>query len=134
MCFKEAAQLDMMALQHGMENEHVIRHVKIHSKRVEKMHNYTRNEWRRCTTTLETSGEDVKRNECKTVGQVWWSAAGSVVGQSLNLIFDYYFSKCFTSSPPVSSVVLNLPRFSSVVLLFFPFVHVSGEAVVGPNS
>ncbi len=33
---------------------------KIHSKRVEKMENYTRNEWRRLKTTLETSGEDVK--------------------------------------------------------------------------
>jgi hypothetical protein len=34
--------------------------VKLHSKRVERMRNYTRNEWRRCKTTLETSGEDVK--------------------------------------------------------------------------
>jgi hypothetical protein len=31
------------------------RRVKLHSKRVEKMWNYTRNEWRRCETTLETS-------------------------------------------------------------------------------
>jgi hypothetical protein len=47
--------------------------VKPHSKRVEKLSNYTRNEWRRCEnkletsgknvkTTLETSGEDVKIN------------------------------------------------------------------------
>ena len=34
--------------------------MKLHSNRVEKMYNYTRNEWRRCETTLETSGEDVK--------------------------------------------------------------------------
>ncbi len=53
-------------------------HLKPHSKRVEKMWNHTRNEWRRCETTLETSGEDEKphskrvekiqfytRNECK---------------------------------------------------------------------
>ncbi len=33
---------------------------KIHSKRVEMMKNHTRSEWRRCKTTLETSGEDVK--------------------------------------------------------------------------
>ncbi len=33
---------------------------KIHSKRVEKITNYTRTEWRRCKTTLEPSGEDVK--------------------------------------------------------------------------
>ena len=32
--------------------------LQVHSKRVEKMHNYTRNEWRRCITTLETSEED----------------------------------------------------------------------------
>jgi hypothetical protein len=32
--------------------------VKIHSKRVEKMWKDTPNEWRRCETTLETSGED----------------------------------------------------------------------------
>ncbi len=35
-------------------------HVKLHSKRVEEMRNYTRNEWRRCETTLETSREDAK--------------------------------------------------------------------------
>jgi hypothetical protein len=27
---------------------------------VEKMYNYTRNRWRRCKTTLGTSGEDAK--------------------------------------------------------------------------
>jgi hypothetical protein len=32
--------------------------VKLHSKRVEKIQNYTRNEWRRWKITLETSGED----------------------------------------------------------------------------
>ncbi len=32
----------------------------LHSKRVEKMWNITRNEWRRWETTLETSGEDEK--------------------------------------------------------------------------
>jgi hypothetical protein len=31
---------------------------KLHSKRVEKMQNYTRNWWRRCETTLQTTGED----------------------------------------------------------------------------
>ncbi len=34
--------------------------VKLHSKRVEKMRNYTRDEWKRCETTLETSGDEVK--------------------------------------------------------------------------
>jgi hypothetical protein len=33
---------------------------KLHSKRLEKMQNYTRKEWRRCKTTLERSGEDAK--------------------------------------------------------------------------
>ncbi len=34
---------------------------KLHTRiRVEKMWKYTRNEWRRCENTLETSGEDVK--------------------------------------------------------------------------
>ena len=32
---------------------------KIHSKRVEKMLNYTRNEWGRCQTTLETSQKEL---------------------------------------------------------------------------
>ncbi len=36
--------------------------VKIHSKRVEKMWIYTRNEWERCQSTLETSGKDVNLN------------------------------------------------------------------------
>ncbi len=31
---------------------------KLHSKQVEKIRNYTRNEWRRVEITLETSGED----------------------------------------------------------------------------
>jgi hypothetical protein len=31
--------------------------------------NYTRNEWRRCETTLETSGEDVKLHS-KRVGKM----------------------------------------------------------------
>jgi hypothetical protein len=31
--------------------------VKPHSQRVKKIQNYTRNEWRRCKTTLEASGE-----------------------------------------------------------------------------
>jgi hypothetical protein len=52
--------------------------LKLHPKRVEKMWNYSRNEWWRCETTPETSGEDVKlhskreenmwnysRNECR---------------------------------------------------------------------
>ncbi len=34
--------------------------VKLHSKRVEKMEKYTRNEWRRWKNTLETSGENGK--------------------------------------------------------------------------
>ena len=33
---------------------------KLHSKRVEKIENYTRSEWKRLKTTLETSGEDWK--------------------------------------------------------------------------
>ncbi len=39
---------------------------KLHSKRVEKMQNYTRNEWRRCKTTLETSEKIINytQNEC----------------------------------------------------------------------
>ncbi len=43
---------------HLYDNE--IEVTKLHSKRVEKMQNYTRDEWKRCKTTLETSGEDVK--------------------------------------------------------------------------
>ena len=34
--------------------------LKLHSKRVEKMLNYTWNEWEDVKTTLETSGEHVK--------------------------------------------------------------------------
>ena len=34
--------------------------VNLHSKRVEKIKNHTRSEWRSYKTTLETSGEDVK--------------------------------------------------------------------------
>jgi hypothetical protein len=33
--------------------------IELHSKRVEKMWNCTRNEWRRLKSTIETSGEDV---------------------------------------------------------------------------
>ncbi len=48
-----AANQEMPGLQRSLVK-------KPHSKRVEKMWNYTRNEWRRCETTLETSGEDIK--------------------------------------------------------------------------
>jgi hypothetical protein len=44
--------------------------LKLHSKRVEKMWNYARNELRRCETTLETSGEDVKLRS-KRVKKMW---------------------------------------------------------------
>ncbi len=37
--------------------------MKPHSKRVGKIGNYTRNEWGRLDTTLETGGEDVHRSE-----------------------------------------------------------------------
>ncbi len=43
---------------------------KLHSKWVKKMWNYTRNESRRCETTLETSGEDVKLHS-KRVKKMW---------------------------------------------------------------
>ena len=36
------------------------KHVKLHSRRVDNMSNYTRNEWKTCQTTLETSGKLVK--------------------------------------------------------------------------
>jgi hypothetical protein len=44
--------------------------LELHSKRVEKMWNYTRNGWRRCATTLEASGEDVKLHS-KRAGKMW---------------------------------------------------------------
>ncbi len=43
--------------------------LKLHSKRVEKMQNYTRNGLGRCKTTLETRGEDVKQHS-KRVGKM----------------------------------------------------------------
>ncbi len=43
--------------------------IEIHSKRVGKMENYTRNEWGRSKTTLETSGEDLKLHS-KRVGKI----------------------------------------------------------------
>ncbi len=39
---------------------------KLHSKRVEKIRNYTRNEWKRFETTLETS-EELKQMQSKRV-------------------------------------------------------------------
>ncbi len=36
--------------------------LKLHSKRVEKNQNYTRNEWKRCKTPLETSGKNKTNN------------------------------------------------------------------------
>ncbi len=42
---------------------------KFHSERVEKMENYTRNEWRRWKITLGTSGEDSKLHS-KRVGKM----------------------------------------------------------------
>jgi hypothetical protein len=43
---------------HGNYDPDAEKKAKLHSKRVEKIENYTPNEWRRLKTTLETSGED----------------------------------------------------------------------------
>jgi hypothetical protein len=95
--------------------------------------NYTRNEWRRCQTTLETSGEDLNysRNEwrrCKTTletsGEDLWFREKSddhslvmiLVGNKNDLvasvdgIFSTRFEWNFTSFPLVSSVVSHLPH------------------------
>ncbi len=60
------SQLEMLHQQKN-ELEKMADVKKLHSKRVRKIWNYTRNELRRCKTTLETRGEDVKiytRKEC----------------------------------------------------------------------
>ncbi len=44
---------------------------KIHSKRVRKIPNHTRNEWRRYKITLETSGEDTKLHSLRVENKVW---------------------------------------------------------------
>ncbi len=59
----------------------------LHSKRVGKMSIYTRNEWRRCKNTLETSGEDVKLHSKRV-----------------------YFSCDFT--PATTSFIWGLPHFN----------------------
>ena len=59
----QASVGDVCSVYYARMRRHVYvtpKYAKPHSKRVEKMQNYTRNEWRRCQTTLETSGEDVK--------------------------------------------------------------------------
>jgi hypothetical protein len=105
-------------------------HARLHSKRVGKMQNYTRNEWGRCKTTLETSGEDVKPhskrvekiqlfNLVRPWGQFVKFSKPSNKDELTKRLFinvNYYQVR---SSPLVSSVNFNL--FHSFRVYFFIF-------------
>jgi hypothetical protein len=99
--------------------------VTLQSKRMRKMHKYTRNEWRRCKKTLETSmilgsGVDlaIKVKEYFTLTNVGNTSRMSQVRFSTRFeccvyIFSTRFECSYTSSPLVSSVVWrreNQPR------------------------
>ncbi len=79
--------------------------VKLHSKRDEKMWNYTRNGWRRCETTLETSGEDDFR-ELTVHGIPPTTPLSDVIIFFNKVIFSTRFECCFTSSSLETSVNL----------------------------
>ena len=64
-----AEVLAMVAPGGSQVGKHKVIQVKLHSKRVETMRIYTPNEWRRCETTLEASGEDAKLHS-KRVGKM----------------------------------------------------------------
>jgi hypothetical protein len=61
------------------------RQVKLHSKRVEKMGNHTRNEWERCETTLETSVEIIGEM-CNTIADIENTSSVAVPDISLQLV------------------------------------------------
>jgi hypothetical protein len=85
--------------------------IKLHSKRVEKMSNYTRNEWGRYKTALKTSGEDVKLHS-KRVGKMY-SSAEDLLGKlfiDCLLNANQKISVTKVSSPLISSVFSHLPH------------------------
>jgi hypothetical protein len=73
--------------------------VKLHSKRVGKMWNYTRNEWGRCEITLETSGK---------IGRAHLKEPTEYLMKETDENIEPIFGWTFTSFPLVSSVVLHL--------------------------
>jgi hypothetical protein len=75
------------------------------------MLNYTRNEWRRCKTTLETSGEDAKLHSKRVSSGVWFIQKNGVSLYVLKLVkgnFCTRFECEFPSSLLVSSVNFHL--------------------------
>ncbi len=94
--------------------------LKLHSKRVEKIQNPTRNEWRRLKNTLETSGKDPKIHS-KRVEKIQNYTRNELIGlpvqvQNLFFLLGLLVSlgrpkpQWATSSPLVSSVILQLPH------------------------
>ncbi len=108
--------------------------VKPHSKRVEKMRNYTRNEWGRCETTPKTSGEYVKihskrvekiykytPNDCGTTQKMLQQRNRNhrILSVGFVLVLHSFRVWLFTSSPLVSSVVIH--KFSTRFECSFTF-------------
>ncbi len=82
------------------------------------MLNYTRNEWRRCKTTLETSGEDAKLHSKRVSSGVWFIQKNGVSLYVLKLVkgnFCTRFECEFPSSLLVSSVFLGKRKHVSIL-------------------
>ena len=112
---------------------------RLHSKWVEKIHDYTRNEWKRSTTTLEMSGKDLRLHS-KRVEKIydytrsisvlsgfWWALHGfwylcyyiPRVGFNERSKFSTRFECSFMSCPLVSSVVFHLLHSFRVYFFIF---------------
>ncbi len=80
--------------------------MKLNSKRVEKMYNYTRNEWARRKTTLETSGEDVKLHS-KRVEKIAWA---DVLPVLIDMVRNLVLSVSSTFANSVTNLKLHSKR------------------------
>ncbi len=86
-----------------------ITQVKLHSKRVEKMQDYTRNEWRRCTQVAFSPNPSESDSVLSLGGSdhclIQWKCVGPETAGTRG-IFPTRFECSFASSPLVSSVFL----------------------------
>ncbi len=94
------------------------------------MQKYTRNEWRRCTNTLETSGDDLKLHlkRVEKIGIIRSNEHNNLKFHDLRENFKNEICKVqqllqsspletsvFQSSPPETSVIQSSPPATSVI-------------------
>ncbi len=97
--------------------------LKLHSKRVEKMQKYTRNEWRRCKSTLETSVVHIEGVQSWTSFSGTWSQKGEV---NFLQLWSFSLHLEFRISIFSTRFECKFPIFSLDSSVFFPLDTIIG--------